>query len=1022
MAATTSLVTQITGQAWVRGTDGSLTPLHQGMRVPVDADIVTATGASVQLQADGVPPLTIGENRDVQLSAETVQPNVDTSTAAVAAPADPDVAQVLAALNAGDDPLANLDPTAAVLGGGGGDGGSSFTRLVSIVETTTPLGLEYPRGATPPVDTVQFGSGTGDNGDDIDPTRVPGLTTITLEAAPSVTEGGTITYTASVNNIVTGQPLVIELTNGSIITIPVGSNTGTVIVDTRGDDAYAQGDDPLEVGIGGTTGGNYEAIDTTDTTTTVVNDDSDVTTVTLTAPENVVEGGTITYTATVDNPVTGAPLVITLSNGQTITIDVGQSTGTSEPIAARPDDVNVQGETTVPVTITGTTGGNYESLDTSSQTSTTVTDDGDVTTVTLTAPESVVEGGTITYTATVDNPVTGEPLVITLSNGRTITIDVGQSTGTSEPIPARADDLYEQGETTVPVTITGTTGGNYESLDTSSETSTTVTDDNDLVTATLTADTDSVAEGGTITYTVTLTDAEGNEIQAHQDMEFTLANGEKITIAAGETSGTGASDPVPDDLVVGGQPPIENSIEGVTGSDQFENLETAGEPIVAVTDELGTPGNPGDPGTPNQGDAVEVSIAGNGQVTEANSPVFTISIKEALDHNLTVTLSNNQTVVITAGQTSVEYTLPAQGDDVYKDGDTVELGLKDATIGGDALENLTLGDDASVAIVDTIDTVTATLTADPEGSVAEGGTITYTVNLTDADGNPVTAQSDMTFTLANGEVVQIANGATSGSIASLPVADDATQGGQPAIENSIKTVDGDGNFEQVATTGNTNVAVTDEPGTPGNPGDPGTPNQGDAVEVSIAGNGQVTEANSPVFTISIKEALDHNLTVTLSNNQTVVITAGQTSVEYTLPAQGDDVYKDGDTVELGLKDATIGGDALENLTLGDDASVAIVDTIDTVTATLTADPEGSVAEGGTITYTVNLTDADGNPVTAQSDMTFTLANHADDYRLWLARVRVRALRLPWPMTRPKVANPRLRTASRLWTVTVTSSR
>ena len=145
--AATILVTQVTGQAWIRGADGALTPLHQGMRIPADASVVTAEGANVQLQPEGLPVVTIGGGRDVQLGADVAEAHVDTTAAAAAPPADPAVAQVLAALNDGTDPFANLDPTAAVLaaGGGEGGGGSSFTRLASIIETTTPLGLAYPK-------------------------------------------------------------------------------------------------------------------------------------------------------------------------------------------------------------------------------------------------------------------------------------------------------------------------------------------------------------------------------------------------------------------------------------------------------------------------------------------------------------------------------------------------------------------------------------------------------------------------------------------------------------------------------------------------------------------------------------------------------------------------------------------------------------------------------------------------------------------------------------------------------------
>ena len=60
MAAQTVLVTKLTGQAWIRGTDGNLSAIHEGMRIPADAQIVTASGSSVQLQADGQPPLIVG--------------------------------------------------------------------------------------------------------------------------------------------------------------------------------------------------------------------------------------------------------------------------------------------------------------------------------------------------------------------------------------------------------------------------------------------------------------------------------------------------------------------------------------------------------------------------------------------------------------------------------------------------------------------------------------------------------------------------------------------------------------------------------------------------------------------------------------------------------------------------------------------------------------------------------------------------------------------------------------------------
>ncbi|MDT9694125.1 hypothetical protein Q5762_38510, partial [Streptomyces sp. P9(2023)] len=89
--------------------------------------------------------------------------------------------------------------------------------------------------------------------------------------------------------------------------------------------------------------------------------------------------------------------------------------------------------------------------------------------------------------------------------------------------------------------------------------------------------------------------------------------------------------------------------------------------------------------------------------TEAQPIAFTVSVSEALDRDLTVTLSNGEQVVIVAGQTSVVYSLPAQGDDVFIDPGSVTVGLSSATVVGAEFEDLVLGEPATVNITDTID-------------------------------------------------------------------------------------------------------------------------------------------------------------------------------------------------------------------------------------------------------------------------------------------------------------------------------
>ncbi|EJM49251.1 immunoglobulin-like domain-containing protein, partial [Pseudomonas sp. GM48] len=298
--------------------------------------------------------------------------------------------------------------------------------------------------------------------------------------------------------------------------------TGTVVVDTPANDVYVNGS-TVSTTITGTAGGNFEnLVPSKEPAVTSITDSIDNTTVTLSATPTVSETGAITYTASIidaqGNPVkvTGSDVVVTLANSETITIPVGQS-GASINVNA-PNDVYT-GAAPIKTEITTTSGGNFENLGADkTPVETTVTDRIDDTAVTLTASPSTVEGGPITYTATITDAqgnlvkVTGSDVVVTLANGETITIPVGQS-GASINVNA-PNDAYNGAEP-IKTSITGTTGGDFENLGSNkTPVETTVTDKVDTTTVTLSA-TPSVDENGTITYTATLTDAQGQAVTAH---------------------------------------------------------------------------------------------------------------------------------------------------------------------------------------------------------------------------------------------------------------------------------------------------------------------------------------------------------------------------------------------------------------------------------------------------------------------------------------------------------------------------
>ncbi|WP_339466818.1 immunoglobulin-like domain-containing protein, partial [Pseudomonas sp. EA_65y_Pfl2_P74] len=744
-------------------------------------------------------------------------------------------------------------------------------------------------------------------------TDVVDTTNLTLSATDSVAEGGSIVYTATLTNAA-GSPVTVTLSNGAVITIEAGKTTGTVTVPAPADDVYKDAG-KVEAIISTATGGNFEnLVPSTVPAVTEVTDTIDTTTVKLTATESAAEGGTVTYTATVGAPVTGSPVVVTLANGQNITIEVGKTTGTVT--ATAPNDA-LTGHTPLTNAITGVTGGNYENLVADkTPVSTTVTDTIDTTNLSLTATGTVAEGGSIVYTATLTNAA-GSPVTVTLSNGAVITIDAGKTTGTVT-VPAPADDVYKDAGK-VEATISTATGGNFENLVPSTDPAVTeVTDTIDTSTVKLTADA-SVAEGGTVTYTATV----GAPVTG-SPVVVTLANGQNITIEVGKTTGT-VTTTAPNDALVG-QAPLTNSITDVSGGN-YENLVADKTPVsTTVTDTV---------------DTTNLSLSATGSVAEGGSIVYTATLTNAAGSPVTVTLSNGAVITIEAGKTTGTVTVPAPADDVYKDAGKVEATISTAT--GGNFENLVPSTVPAVTeVTDTIDTSTVKLTADT--SVAEGGTVTYTATV----GAPVTG-SPVVVTLANGQNITIEVGKTTGTVTTTAPNDALV--GQAPLTNSITDVSG-GNYENlVADKTPVSTTITDVV---------------DTTNLSLSATDSVAEGGSIVYTATLTNAAGSPVTVTLSNGAVITIEAGKTTGTVTVPAPADDVYKDAGKVEATISTAT--GGNFENLVPSTVPAVTeVTDTIDTSTVKLTADT--SVAEGGTVTYTATV----GAPVTG-SPVVVTLAN------------------------------------------------
>ncbi|PVZ30200.1 immunoglobulin-like domain-containing protein, partial [Pseudomonas sp. CC120222-01a] len=751
-----------------------------------------------------------------------------------------------------------------------------------------------------------------------DPARLD-TTSVNLTATGSVDEGGQITYTVKLTNPA-GSEMKVTLSNGETITIAKGLSEGSVTVDAPKNTVYVDAG-TVEAKITGTTGGDFEKLNvSTAPAVTTITDTIDTSTVVLSATPSVTEGGVVVYTATVSAPVTGSPLVISLANGQTITIGVNETSGSVNFTA--PNNVY---NTNTPLTnsITGVTGGNYEKLETSGTPTTVVNDDPaklDNTGLSLTATNSVQESGQITYTAKLTNPA-GTEMKVTLSNGAVITIAKGAAEG-SVTVDAPKNTVYvDAGE--VKATITNTTGGDFEHLTVSPNAAvTSVTDSIDTSTVVLSA-TSSVAEGGVVVYTATV-----SAPVTGSPLVISLANGQTITIGLNETSGS-VNFTAPNN-VYNTNAPLTNSITNVTGGN-YEKLEASGTPSTTVTD------------NPNKLDTTGLSLSATGTVQEGGQITYTAKLTNPAGTEMKVTLSNGAVITIAKGLSEGTITVDAPKNTVYVDAGSVSATIT-GTTGGD-FEKLAVSTTPAVtSVTDSIDTSTVTLTATP--SAVEGGVITYTATVT----APVT-EKPLVITLANGQSITIGINETSGSVNFT--APNNVYATNPAVTNSITGVTG-GNYEKLVTAGNPSTTVTDNP------------NNLDTTNVSLSATGTVQEGGQITYTVKLSNPAGSAMTINLSNGSVVSIAKGQSEGTVTVDAPKNTVYVDAGSVSATIT-GTTGGD-FEKLNVSPTPAVtAVTDTIDTSTVTLTATP--SVTEGGVVTYTATVT----SPVT-EHPLVISLAN------------------------------------------------
>ncbi|PIY28036.1 MAG: hypothetical protein COZ09_11985, partial [Comamonadaceae bacterium CG_4_10_14_3_um_filter_60_42] len=301
---------------------------------------------------------------------------------------------------------------------------------------------------------------------------------------------------------------------------------------------------------------------------------------------------------------------------------------------------------------------------------------------------------------------------------------------------------------------------------------------------------------------------------------------------------------------------------------------------------------------------------------------YTVTLGEPTTSDMTVTLSNGAVIVIPAGSTTGSVLVPVQGDDVYKDGETIQTTV-DTVQGGD-FTRITVNDSGVVTVVnDTPDVVTVGIAG--AATVEEGNSATYTVTLSAPGQTDVVVNLTYTGVAVDGSdytgviSVTIPAGTTSANF-TIPTINDALVEGPEVFNIQINSATG-GNFEDLQiseTAGSVSTTIVDNDVT--QPPiiiptvsiavDPGTMNE-DASGVltyTVTLSSATTADTTVTYNLSgtATDGTDYTTTAT----GTLIIAAGATTGTFTVDPTADNFLEGSETVVATITSATSNGTAL----------------------------------------------------------------------------------------------------------------
>ncbi|MGI9917915.1 tandem-95 repeat protein, partial [Vibrio owensii] len=769
----------------------------------------------------------------------------------------------------------------------------------------------------------------------------------------SVNEGQTAGFTVSLDQVA-DETVTVEFeysgvaqdgsdfTGVASIEVPAGQSSVDLDITTLTDGTY-EGAESFTVAIKDVEGADATA-STNNSASVTINDAQQAPKVSIVADTgSTAEGGDASFTVSIDQKADEDVVVTftiggdvdsddyTAPNTYTVTIPAGQ-TSVALDIETL-DDGTYEGAEDLTVTLTQTSGADSSLNTASKEASVSVTDAQTAPKVSIVADQdSVNEGQTAGFTVSLDQ-VADEKVTVEFEYSG-VAQDGSDFTGVASiEVPA--------GQSSVDLDITTLTDGTYEGAEsftvtikdvegadatasTNNSASVTINDAQQAPKVSIVADQDSVNEGQTAGFTVSLDQIADEKVT----VEFEYSG-----VAQDGTDFTGvASIEVPAD-----QSSVDLDITTLTDG-TYEGAESFTVTIKDVegADATASTNNSASVTINDAQQAPKVSIVTDTSSTaEGGDANFTVSIDQKADEDVVVTFTiggdvdsddytapNTYTVTIPAGQTSVDLDIETLDDGIYEGAEDLTVTLTQ-TSGADSSLN-TASKEASVSVTDAQTAPKISIVADQD-SVNEGQTAGFTVSLDQVADEKVTIEFEYSGVAQDGSdftgvaSIEVPAGQASVDL-DIVTLTDGTYEGAESFTVTIKDVEG---ADATASTNNSaSVTINDAQQAP---------------KVSIvADTGSTAEGSDANFTVSIDQKADEDVVVTFTiggdvdsddytapNTYTVTIPAGQTSVDLDIETLDDGIYEGAEDLTVTLTQ-TSGADSSLN-TASKEASVSIAD-------------------------------------------------------------------------------------------------